>query len=148
MVRRTLSPAPWAAVCFALAMPAIHAQTLNLRPGGWDLTMSVTTGGAAARVSPLKSCVTKEELEKDQAFQKDEGCVQKLSERTPTRYAGTMCCKSTSGQSQGTFEIVARTPETVLMTTSVKGKGPQGNFDIRTEIKGRWASASCKGYDD
>ena len=74
--------------------------------------------------------------------------MQKLSERTPTRYAGTMSCKSTAGLSQGTFEIVAKTPETVLMTTASKGKGPQGNFDIRTEIKGRWASASCKGYDD
>ena len=135
-------------LALVILSPGAQAQTLNLRPGGWDLTMSVAMGGAAARVSQLKSCVTKEELEKDQAFQKDEGCVQKLSERTPTRYAGTMSCKSTAGQSQGTFEIVARTPETVLMTTSVKGKGPQGNFDIRTEIKGRWASASCKGYDD
>ena len=99
-------------------------------------------------VGGIESCVTKEELEKDQAFQKDEGCVQKLSERTPTRYAGTMSCKSTAGQSQGTFEIVAKTPETVVLTTTAKGKGPQGNFDIRTEIKGRWASASCKGYDD
>ena len=135
-------------LAFVAASPWAGAQSLNVRPGGWDMTMSVSMGGAGPRVTPLKTCVTKEELETDQAFQKDESCVQKLSERTAVRYAGTASCKSSAGQSQGTFEIVAKTPETVQMTTVSKGKGPQGNFDMRMEIKGRWASASCKGYDD
>jgi hypothetical protein len=128
--------------------PWASAQALNLRPGGWDISMSLAMGGAAPEVSALKSCVTKEELESDNALQKDESCTRKLTARSPTRYAGTVSCKDKAFQSQGTFEIVASSRESFVMTNSVKGTGPKGHIDMRMEMKGRWASASCQGYDD
>jgi hypothetical protein len=139
-------------IAIALTLAALSswasAQALNLRAGGWNMTMSMAMGGGAPRVTPLKTCITKEELDSDQALQKDESCVRKLTVRTPTRLAGTMSCKNEAGQVQGTFEIVAVAPDSVHLTTVSKGKGPQGNIDMRLEMKGRWASASCKGYDD
>jgi Protein of unknown function (DUF3617) len=148
------NPMPFSIRCVALVLalgvvsPWAGAQALNVRPGGWDMTISVAMGGGAAKVTPLKTCVTKEELEGDHAFQKDESCTHKINARTATRVVGTMSCKTSAGQGQGTIEIVAKTPDTVLMTTTMKGSGPQGSIDVRTEVKGRWASASCKGYND
>jgi hypothetical protein len=125
------------------------AQSLDIRPGGWNLTMSLSINGAAPRVSPLKSCVTKEELQRDQAFQQDNDCIRKISARTPSRIVGTMTCRSDDMQMQGEFEMVAASPESVMMKTTTKGIGKAvGTIESRMEIKGRWASASCKGYDD
>lgn len=125
------------------------AQALNVRPGGWDMTMSLATNGGAPKVSPFKTCVTKEDLARDQAFQKDEDCTNKISTRTPTRMAGTASCKNDQGQTRGDFEIVAASPETIVMTTTSKGSSTRGgSVETRMELKGRWASASCKGYDD
>jgi hypothetical protein len=131
------------------ASPWAGAQPLNIRPGGWDITMSVAINGGAPKVSPIKSCVTKEDLERDQAFQKDEDCSYKISARSPTRFAGAVTCKNDSMQTRGEFEVVAASPETIVMKTSTKGSSAKGgSVDARMEMKGRWASASCKGYDD
>jgi Protein of unknown function (DUF3617) len=125
------------------------AQALNVRAGAWDMTMSLAINGGAPKVSPLKSCVTKEDLERDQAFQKDEDCSYKISARTPTRLAGTATCKNDQMQSRGEFEIVAASPETIVMKVASKGSNAKGGaVETRMELKGRWASPSCKGYDD
>jgi hypothetical protein len=125
------------------------AQPLNVRPGGWDMTMSLVVNGTSPKVTPVKSCVTKEDLERDQAFQKDEDCSYKISARTPTRFAGTVSCKNENMQTRGEFEIVAASPEVIAMKTASKGSSTKGGaMDVRMEMKGRWASASCKGYDD
>lgn len=124
------------------------AQALNVRAGGWDMTMSLAINGGTPKVNPFKSCVTKEDLARDQAFQKDEDCSYKISARTPTRMAGTVTCKNDQGQTRGDFEIVAASPETIVMKTTSKGSGTKGGaVETRMEFKGRWASASCKGYD-
>jgi hypothetical protein len=125
------------------------AQALNVRLGGWDMTMSLAMNGGAPKVSPYKTCLTKEDLEGAGAFQKDESCTYKISARTPTRMAGTSSCKNDQGQTRGDFEIVAASPETIVMKTASKGSIAKGGaVDMRMEVKGRWASASCKGYDD
>jgi hypothetical protein len=131
------------------ASSSAFAQSLNVRPGGWDMTMSVAINGAAPKVAPIKSCVTKADLARDQAFQKDEDCSYKISARTPTRFAGTVSCKNENMQTRGEFEIVAASPEVIAMKTASKGSSTKGGaMDVRMEMKGRWASASCKGYDD
>lgn len=136
------------ALLLALAAGA-GAEPLKVRPGGWDMTMSVSINGGAPKIHPLKSCVTKEDLERDQAFQKDEDCEHKISARTSTRLAGTVSCKSDGVQSRGEFEVLASTPESITLKMSSKGSTPKsGTVESRTEVKGRWASASCKGYDD
>jgi hypothetical protein len=131
------------------ASPWVAAQPLNIRPGGWDLTLSVAVNGGAPKASPIKSCVTKEDLERDQAFQKDEDCSYKISARSPTRFAGAVSCKNDDMQTRGEFEVVAASPETIVMKTAAKGSSAKGGaVQTRMELKGRWASASCKGYDD
>jgi len=139
------------ALCALLvaASPWASAQPLNVRPGGWDMTVSVSINGGAPKVSPIKSCVTKEDLERDQAFQKDEDCSYKISARSSTRFAGAVSCKNDSMQTRGEFEVVAASPETIVMKTATKGSSAKGGtVDSRMEMRGRWASASCKGYDD
>jgi hypothetical protein len=144
------SPSPSCPPALLLATsPWAGAQALNLRPGGWDMTMSLATNGSAPKVSPFKTCVTNEDLERGRTFQKDEDCTYTTSARTPTRTAGTASCKNDQGQTRGDFEIVAASPETVVVKIASSSSSTKGGaVETRMELKGRWASASCQGYDD
>lgn len=132
----------------ALVLPlAIAAQTPNLRPGGYEVTMSVAVGGAASRTSKLKVCVTREDLASMKAFEKDEDCKYQFATRSATRVTGSTVCNMGGTQSKGEFEIQFPTPESYVMTGGNRVAGKPGS-DSRIELKGRWASASCDGYDD
>jgi Protein of unknown function (DUF3617) len=126
-----------AAAVIAASSPA---QSLNVRLGGWDMTMTAEIKGAP-RVNKFKTCLTKEDIDSNRAFQKDDDCTNKLTTRTATRWVGTTVCKGDQ-PSTGTFEIEARNPETIAM----KATKTPGNVVV--EMSGRWASASCKGYED
>lgn len=136
--------------CFAMCalVPlATAAQTPNLRPGGYEVTMSVAVGGAPSRTSKLKVCVSKEDLASLKAFEKDEDCKYQFATRTATRITGSTVCNMGAAQGKGEFEIQFPTPETYAMTGSNRVVGKPGS-DSRIELKGRWASPSCVGYDD
>jgi hypothetical protein len=133
------------------ALPAeAPAQSLNVKAGGWDMKMTMTGGPPGApREMAYKTCVTKEDLDRASAFQKDDDCTYSVKAATAARWAGTMNCKREDGATTGEFDIQAKSPDTILMTASAKpvraGKGPG---EMRMEVTGRWASASCKGYED
>jgi hypothetical protein len=127
-------------IAAAFIAASSSAQSLNVRLGGWDMTMTADIKGAP-RVSKFKTCVTKEDIDSSRAFQKDEDCTNKLTTRTATRWVGTTVCTG-DHPSTSTFEIEARNPETIAVKTT---KAP-GNVVV--EFAGRWASASCKGYEE
>lgn len=134
--------APLAVLLFATTVTA-GAQVLNLRPGGWDLTVKDKSGGETNQVT-TKICLTKEDLDIGAVFRKNEdaeGCKTTLGVRSPARVTGTIVCTG-SDASRSTYEIVAHTPETMTMKTRTEGEGAG-----TVEVTGRFASPSCKGYD-
>jgi hypothetical protein len=141
---RTLVP-----VAAALVAGAALAQPLAVKPGGWDMTMSLSVNGATPKLTPWKTCVTKEDLARDAAFQNDPDCQYRISARTATRFSGAVSCKNADMQTRGEFEMVAPSPDSITVKTTTQGSaGKGGAVTARMELKGHWASASCKGYDD
>ncbi len=135
--------APIAVLLFATTS-TVGAQVLNLRPGGWDITVKERSGGGAV-MATTKTCLTKEDLDIGAVFRKNEdaeGCKTTLGVRSTTRVTGTIVCTG-SDASRSTYEIVAHTPETMTMKTRTEG-ADSGTV----EVTGRFASASCKGYDN
>jgi hypothetical protein len=163
-----------AILCATLPL-AVQAVPLAVRTGGWEMTVTTSVGGAAQlppsltpeqkarleeafkkraaapRTNQFKSCVTKEDLDSERAFQKDEDCRYTISTRSATRWAGTAVCRHDDTSSQADFDIQAKGAESIVMTMNsrVAQKGnAKGPSEIRMEMTGRWASPSCKGYDD
>jgi hypothetical protein len=110
-----------------------------------------TTFAGSPRTLKSKTCVTKEDLDSEQAFQKDEDCTYTIKTRSASRWAGTALCKRESETWQGEFDIQAKGRESIAMTMnskiSSKG-GAKGLTEVHMELTGRWASPSCKGYED
>jgi hypothetical protein len=126
------------------AAAGASAQALNVRTGGWDLTVKMSFGGQL-REHRFKTCVTKEDLDSARAFQKDDDdCTHKLTTRSATRWAGSVTCGG-EHPSKGTFDITAISPESITMK-STREAAKQGSGSI--EMTGRFASASCMGYED
>ncbi len=124
-------------VIAAAACATAVADPLAIKPGGWNMHV-VVAGGKAF---DAKSCVTKEDLQLLRAMG-DDDCKYTVKSSSSSRLAGTSVC---AGKTRGEFEINAKSTEQVAMTiTSVDGKGVARGV----EITGRWASASCKGFDD
>lgn len=137
-----------AAALLLLLLPlAASAQTPNLRTGGYDVAMSVSVGGAPPRLTRYKTCVTKEDLASLKAFAKDEDCKYQFGTRSATRISGSTVCNIGGTQGKGEFDIQFPTPESYVMTSSNR-VGGQPASDSRFELKGRWASPNCVGYDD
>lgn len=132
------------AVCLDVVAGAATAQALAVKPGGWNLHI-VPTGVPGARPFDAKSCITKEELQSLRAFQKDDDCKYTVKSSTAARWAGSAVC---DGKERGEFELVAKADDQIAMTISfTDGAGGKGALR-RVETTGRWASASCKGFND
>lgn len=124
----------------ATAVPAV-AQVLNLRTGGWDLTSKDKSGVEIK----TKMCLTKEDLDAGEAFRKNEdaeNCKTTPGVRTATRLTATIVCTGNE-PSRSTFELVASSP--VTMTIKSRTEGADSGT---VEVTGRFASASCKGYEN
>ncbi|RZU02505.1 DUF3617 domain-containing protein [Rivibacter subsaxonicus] len=135
-----------AALLLSLA-PTALAQAPNLRPGGWEQTLTISAGGGAQRVTKLKSCITKEDLASMRTFEKDENCKNQYTTRSAARIAGSQVCVHGGQQRKGEFDIQFQSPESYLMTAGSRVVGEPAS-EMRMEMKARWASPNCTGYDD
>ena len=159
----------------AVAVP-LHAlaESLNAKPGAWEMTTtSVTTGmpvpaEALAKMPPDQrakmeqamnarsgkpttdvstSCVTKQELDEDRMMKSedDRGCTRKVISKTATRFEFEQTCAAPRA-STSKMSIEARTPESLVATMDIVQGGSSGR--VRVDIKGRWLGASCAGIKD
>ena len=158
-----------AAVLFASA--AVRAEPLNARPGAWEMTVTTSGTGmvippeALAKMPPerramvekmmaerggkpntsvRKSCVKKEDLDRDRFAEGDDsGCTRKTVSRTASKIVVAMSCPGTPPR-EGTFTFEAKTPESVV--GAIDQQTGSGKFHV--DIKGRWLGASCEGIPD
>ncbi|MGI9025207.1 MAG: DUF3617 domain-containing protein [Burkholderiaceae bacterium] len=159
-----------AATLFAAA--AAGAEPLNAKPGAWEMTVTTSGTGnvippeALAKMPPErramvekmmaerggkpntsvhKSCVKKEDLERDRFAEgnDDSACTRKTVSRTATKVVVAMSCSGTPPR-RGTFIFEAKNPETVVGTIDQE----TGNGKFHVDVNGKWLGASCEGIAD
>ena len=167
-----------ALLCAALAHAAFaHAESFAVKTGGWEMTMNTTMRNLslppeAAKLPPekraaieksmqgrsgrtdsrtYKTCVTKEDLESGQGLTPDDDdddakCVFKVITNTRTKLEQERTCASPPSTTKARFE--AKDAEHFIGVIERTGTGSGGPGNVRVELAGRWASASCKGFDD
>lgn len=163
MTHRSLS-----ACALALATLCAQAQTLNLRTGGWESTYkvegqvqrlpeSVEKMPPAQRAAmeaamrdvrkgrSYKTCLTKQDLAAMARDPDDETCKYSNVKRSASVYEADMSCSE--GRS-GHMKLEALSSEKVAGVMTQKLSGQSGQGQLRMEFSSRWASASCKGYED
>ena len=126
----------------ATAGPAA-AQPMNLRTGGWDLVVKDLSGPQPVEIR-TRLCLKREDIDSGAVFRHNpdaENCKTTIGARTPTRITYTIVCSGAEA-SRSTFELVAPTPETMTIRARTEGAG-----QATVEVTGRFANASCVGYD-
>jgi hypothetical protein len=154
------------AFALGLTVSTLHAQSLNAKPGAWEMTVKTNLNGslippdalakmpperramiekmmAEGRSSVTKSCVKKEDLDSGRfGRQQREGCTVDVVTKTATKLVANTSCASPKATGTMTFE--AKDPEHVV---GVIEQSREGGGQIRIDIAGRWLSASCDGID-
>jgi len=156
------------ACAFALVLPmaTLHAQSLNAKPGAWEMTVKTNLDGSSippdalakmpperramiekmmadGRSSVTKSCVKKEDLDSGRfGRQQREGCTVDVVTKTATKLVANTSCASP--KTTGTMSFEAKDPEHVV---GVIEQSRESGGRIRIDIAGHWLSASCDGID-
>jgi hypothetical protein len=144
--------------------PAAPRAALNVKLGLWEGTVTVQTSGAppidTSKMSPeqrarieaamqaamhkaamphtVRSCVTREKLEKDFLPDNGAGCKDTIIANSPTVYAVKFDC-SGKHPSTGELHFEALSPE------DVRGSGEfaMGSMTSISTITAKWVAASC-----
>jgi hypothetical protein len=149
------------------------AESLNVKPGAWHITVVTTTTGnpippdALANLPPdkraqieesmraqagkpntetFKSCMTKEDLDQDRMFKSEDEstCARKILSRTATKVVIEQTCPAPRALT-GRTTLEAKTPETISAVIDTVQGSAAGK--IHVELKGRWLGASCEGIE-
>ena len=150
-----------------------HAETLNAKPGTWEMSVTTLTTGnpipadVLAKMPPeeraqveaamkarsgkpdtqvFKSCVTQKDLDQNSMIKSegDSKCSKKVATQSATKIVIDQVCPAPLA-STGKATIEARTPERIVsVIDTAQGTGGK----IHVDIKGRWLGASCEGIEE
>lgn len=155
----------------ALAAFGAQAQELKLKTGGWQTTYKMQgqmqrlpesiekmppeqrakmeaamQRAMAPKERVHKTCLTKDDLAQMARDPDGDGqCKYSNVKRSASLYEADMTCPE--GR-KGHIRVEAQSSERVSGTVTQSLSGASGQGQHRMEFSGRWASASCKGYDD
>ena len=158
------------------AASASAAEPLNIRPGNWMVTTTMTMGGAplyvegmpeAGRADYAKSwalqvnkptsetdeeCITEKEIRELDLFNdmKDDAksCKQTVTRQTATQVAGTMECKDAKTTTRTDLDYAATSPTTFKGTFKSTMTSPNGTTTMALAMAGKWVAASCPADED
>jgi len=149
------------------------AETLNAKPGAWEMSVTTLTTGnpipadVLAKMPPderaqvetamkarsgkpdtqvFKSCVTQKDLDQNSMIKSegDSKCSKKIVSQSATKIVIDQVCPAPLA-STGKATIEARTPERIVsVIDTAQGTGGK----IHVDIKGRWLGASCEGIEE
>ena len=149
------------------------AESLNVKPGAWHITVVTTTTGnpippeALAKLPPdqraqieesmkarsgkpntetFKSCMTKEALDQDRMFdtESDGNCARKILSKSSTKLVIEQTC-STPKDLTGRTTLEAKSPEAIVAVIDTSQRGASGK--VHVDLKARWLGASCEGLE-
>lgn len=154
-----------------LPLLVLAADRLNVRTGLWEITTSTVTQGtpqipadvlakmtpqqraqmeaafasraaAGPHVNTTRDCITEEDLTKP--FYREKECSAKIVKNTATSQEIDVVCAGEHSNT-GKMHINTPTPESMNGTMELRMSGGEDAMVIKTQLKGRWLGASCKG---
>jgi hypothetical protein len=166
------------AACAVVAIPVVSAaaESLNVRPGLWDFTQTMTTSGApiyiemmtpAQRAEYAKSwakdvgkahtdtdqqCITAQDIKEAKLFQAEtqagKQCTQKVVKESKTAWSGTSDCKDAKTATHTQIDYTAPTPDRFTGTVKASTTSPNGTTVFEFKFSGKWVGASCPNEDE
>ena len=129
----------------SLAVGADNIQPLNVKPGLWQVTTTMTIQGMGApQTRTYKSCVTKQNANEYPFRDPDKNCKYTVQSSTATHMDVSGNCQYEEGQ-KADFEIQLE----VIDSEHAQGSGhlalvgPQAEMKGDYSGKGKWIAASC-----
>jgi Protein of unknown function (DUF3617) len=122
-------------------------QPLNVKPGLWEVTMSITLNGTGTppRTNTYKSCLKKEDLNKYPFTDPDKKCTYTvLSSTGSTMEARGTCAPGSEGAKiDFKLRLDAVDTENVKGTGQMTMSGPAGSMNGNYAATAKWIGATC-----
>jgi Protein of unknown function (DUF3617) len=153
----------------AVALAAQKIETLNVKPGLWEMTMTMKTSGTMplspellAKLTPeqrakmeesmkahsgthertntYKTCWTKDKT----SFDKEEqNCTRTILTSNSNKLAIKVQCSDANQRSNATMEFEAVNPENVRGTSHVVATGGGHSMNLDATYSGKWVGSAC-----
>ncbi len=166
-----------ALACAAVtAVIAYAADAFNVKPGLWEVTTTMTTGGAPLYVDGMpesgrasyaqawakdvgkpktsqdRQCITAKELQQSKLFEglatQGKSCKQTIAKQTVTAVVATSDCKDAKTTTRTAIEYVAVNPQSFNGSMKSTLTSPNGVTTMSIAINGKWVGASCPDEDE
>jgi Protein of unknown function (DUF3617) len=163
------------AVATAISSTAFAAEPINIKPGLWDVTQTMTMSGAplyvpgmnaASRAEYAKSwektankpttdqdqqCITAKDIKEARVFQdrSTEGkqCKHTVKKQTSTAWSASSDCKDDKTANLLEVDYAAPSPDRFTGTMKSTLTSPNGKTIIDMKMSGKWVGASCPDED-
>lgn len=154
---------------------AFAAEPMNIKPGLWDVTQTMTMSGAplfvegmnaASRAEYAKSwektankpttdqdqqCITAKDIKDARLFQnrstKGQQCKDTVKKQTSTAWSATSDCKDAKTSNLLEIDYTAPSPDRFSGTVKSSMTSPNGKTVIEIKMSGKWVGASCPKED-
>jgi Protein of unknown function (DUF3617) len=166
-----------AAVGAAALLSDVHAaEPLNIKPGLWEFTQTMTMSGAPLYVEGMtaasraeyakswektagkpdtshdKDCITAKEIKEAHLFFQDrhnEGqqCKPPVTKQTATAWSVTSECKDAKTTNLIEFNYTAPSPDRLTGVMKSTLTSPNGKTVIDIKMSAKWVGASCPAED-
>lgn len=175
MLHRSLVRA--ALVCAAsTAAIALAADAFNVKPGLWEVTTTMTTGGAPLYIegmpesgrasyaqswtkdvgkpqtSKSRQCITREDLQQSKLFEglatQGKSCKQAISKQTASAVVASSDCKDAKTATKTVIEYTAVNPQSFNGSMKSTMTSPNGTTTMTFTMNGKWVGASCPDEDE
>ena len=122
-------------------------QPLNVKPGLWEVTMSITLNGMGTppRTNTYKSCLKKEDLNKYPFTDPDKKCTYTILSSTGSTMEARGTCAPGSEGAKIDFKLRldAVDTENVKGTGQMTMSGPGGSMNGNYAATAKWLGATC-----
>ncbi|MET0292336.1 MAG: DUF3617 family protein [Steroidobacteraceae bacterium] len=158
-------------VVVATSLVVSAAEPLNIRPGVWKITTTLTLGGAPLYIEGMPEaskaeyakrwaqdagktqtdtdddCITEKDIRTSDIFKdmRDDAnaCTQKISRQTASAVSGTLECKNPKTVTKTELDYSAQTPTTMTGTIRTTITSPNGTTTMNATMSGRWMAPNC-----
>jgi hypothetical protein len=158
-----------------LLSAARAAEPINIRPGLWEVTQTMTMSGAPLYVEGMsaasraeyarswektagkpetehdKQCITARDIKEAHLFQNraSEGqqCKQSVTRQTSTAWSASSECKDAKTTNLLELDYTAPSPDHFTGTMKSTVTSPNGKTVIDLRMSGKWVGASCPAED-
>ena len=150
----------------------LFADTLNVKPGQWEVTSSVQTSGMppippevlekmtpqqremmeqrmkgnqTPRTTTLKSCITKEQIAKGfDAGENDQDCTRTVISSTSSKQEIKIECNRANNKMSGTMRIEAASSESVKGSGEMNVSGGGRSMTVNNSFTAKWLGSTCE----